>query len=199
MSFSGILGLEVEQLRDDEVRDLVVDLAAHEHDALAQQPGVDVERALAARVLLDDHGNQWHVQPPSCGLPSCVAYVQPCELLMPSVRREIVLPVEPERAWELMTEPAELEGWLADEVELEPEEGGDVRVAWDDGEQREGVVEEVEPERRLVLLVGRLARRVDARPRRRRHPLRRRRAQPRARRRARAWRALAAHASLCLA
>ena len=46
-------------------------------------------------------------------------------LLMPSVRREVVLPVEPERAWELITDPAELEGWLADEVELEPEEGGD--------------------------------------------------------------------------
>src|SRR6478672_1746427 len=45
-------------------------------------------------------------------------------LLMPCVRREVVLPVDPERAWELITEPDELEGWLADEVELEPEEGG---------------------------------------------------------------------------
>ena len=42
---------------------------------------------------------------------------------MTTVRREIVLPVERERAWELLTEPAELEGWLADEVEFEPEEG----------------------------------------------------------------------------
>ena len=37
-----------------------------------------------------------------------------------TVRREIVLPVERERAWELMTEPAELREWLADEVEFEP-------------------------------------------------------------------------------
>ena len=69
---------------------------------------------------------------------------------MPSVRREVVLPVDPERAWELITDPAELEGWLADEVALDPEPGGEVRAAWESGERREGVVEEVEPERRLV-------------------------------------------------
>ena len=68
---------------------------------------------------------------------------------MTIVRREIVLPVERERAWELLTEPAELEGWLADEVEFEPEEGAPLRAAWDDGEERAGVVEEVEPERRI--------------------------------------------------
>src|SRR3954467_13765025 len=75
-------------------------------------------------------------------------------LLMPSVRREVTLPVEPERAWELITDPEELEGWLADEVELEPEEGGDVHVTFEDGEQRWGTVEEVEPERRLVFSWG---------------------------------------------
>jgi len=73
---------------------------------------------------------------------------------MPTVRREVTLPVEPERAWELITDPGELEGWLADEVELEPEEGGAVRVTWEDGERREGVVEEVEAERRLVFRWG---------------------------------------------
>ena len=73
---------------------------------------------------------------------------------MSTVRREIVLPVERERAWELLTEPAELREWLADEVELEPEEGGDVHVTFDDGEQRWGTVEEVEPERRLVFSWG---------------------------------------------
>src|SRR6187200_446391 len=75
-------------------------------------------------------------------------------LPMPSVRREVTLPVEPERAWELITDPEELEGWLADEVELEPEEGGDVHVTFEDGEQRWGTVEEVEPERRLVFSWG---------------------------------------------
>jgi uncharacterized protein YndB with AHSA1/START domain len=68
---------------------------------------------------------------------------------MSTVRREIVLPVERERAWELLTESAELAGWLADEVEFSPEQGAPVRAAWHDGEERAGVVEEVEPERRI--------------------------------------------------
>src|SRR6478752_984078 len=75
-------------------------------------------------------------------------------LLMPSVRREVVLPIDPERAWELITEPDELEGWLADEVELEPEEGGEVHVTFEDGEERWGTVEEVEPERRIAFTWG---------------------------------------------
>ena len=73
---------------------------------------------------------------------------------MSSVRREVVLPVEPARAWELITDPSELEGWLAEEVELEPEEGGDVHVRFEDGEERWGTVEEVEPERRLTFSWG---------------------------------------------
>ena len=69
---------------------------------------------------------------------------------MSTVHREIVLPVERARAWALLTERAELEEWLADEVELEPEPGAPVRAAWhDDGVTREGVVEEVEQEERL--------------------------------------------------
>jgi uncharacterized protein YndB with AHSA1/START domain len=64
---------------------------------------------------------------------------------MTTVRREIVLPVERERAWELLTDP----DWLADDVEFEAEEGAPLRAAWDGGEERAGVVEEVEPERRI--------------------------------------------------
>jgi uncharacterized protein YndB with AHSA1/START domain len=66
-----------------------------------------------------------------------------------TVRREIVLPVERERAWALLTEPRELSEWLADEVDLEPEEGAPLRVTWATGETREGVIEEVEAERLL--------------------------------------------------
>ena len=47
---------------------------------------------------------------------------------MPVVNREIVLPVPRERAWELVTEPDELETWLAEEVEFEPREGAPVRT-----------------------------------------------------------------------
>ena len=73
---------------------------------------------------------------------------------MPVVNREIVLPVDRERAWELITEPAELEEWLADEVEFSPEEDAEVRVAWDDGDSREGVVEEVTEFERIVFRWG---------------------------------------------
>src|SRR5687767_5176845 len=79
-------------------------------------------------------------------------YPQPSSCRRPhlsTVRREIVLPVERERAWELLTEPGELREWLADDVELEAEEGAPLRVAWAGGEAREGVVEEVEDRRRL--------------------------------------------------
>jgi uncharacterized protein YndB with AHSA1/START domain len=65
---------------------------------------------------------------------------------MPSVRREIILPVPRDRAWELLCEPEE---WLADEAALDPEPGGEVRAAWADGEVREGVVEEVDRGERI--------------------------------------------------
>jgi uncharacterized protein YndB with AHSA1/START domain len=73
---------------------------------------------------------------------------------MPVVNREVVLPVPRERAWELITEPSELEGWLADEVEFEPAEDAPLRVAWDSGEEREGVVEEVADGERIVFRWG---------------------------------------------
>src|SRR6478736_5803343 len=52
-----ILGFEVDHLRDDEVRDLVVDRRAEEDDPLVEQARVDVEEALPARGLLDDGRN----------------------------------------------------------------------------------------------------------------------------------------------
>jgi uncharacterized protein YndB with AHSA1/START domain len=74
-----------------------------------------------------------------------IAFAQP----MSCVTREIVLPVDRERAWELITEPSELEEWLADDVEFAPEEGARVRA-----DDREGVVEEVEPAERIVFTWG---------------------------------------------
>jgi uncharacterized protein YndB with AHSA1/START domain len=64
---------------------------------------------------------------------------------MPVVNREIVLPVPRERAWELITEPSELEEWLGEEVEFEAEEDAPLRV-----DDREGVVEEVREGERIV-------------------------------------------------
>jgi uncharacterized protein YndB with AHSA1/START domain len=76
------------------------------------------------------------------------------EVAVPVVERDVVLPVTRERAWELITEPAELAEWLADEVEFEAEEGAPVHVAWDGGDTRDGVVEAVEPEERVVFRWG---------------------------------------------
>jgi hypothetical protein len=56
----GVLGLQVEDLGDDEVCDLVVDRLAEEDDPLAKQTGVDVVRALAASRLLHHHRDQRH-------------------------------------------------------------------------------------------------------------------------------------------
>ena len=54
----GVLRGQVEQLGDDRVGDAVVDLGAEVDDALGQQPGVEVEGALAPRSLLDDVGDR---------------------------------------------------------------------------------------------------------------------------------------------
>jgi uncharacterized protein YndB with AHSA1/START domain len=72
---------------------------------------------------------------------------------MPVVNREVVLPVPRERAWELITEPSELEEWLGDEVEFEASEDAPLRVT-EDGETREGVVEEVTEFERIVFRWG---------------------------------------------
>src|SRR5919197_5526516 len=53
-----VLGLEMEELGDDQVGDLVVDGCSEKDDALVQESRVDVERALAARGLLDHHRDQ---------------------------------------------------------------------------------------------------------------------------------------------
>ena len=58
----GVLGLEEEHLRDDQVGHLVVDLLAEEDDPLAQQLRVDVEGPVAPVPLLDDGGDQHLVQ-----------------------------------------------------------------------------------------------------------------------------------------
>ena len=68
---------------------------------------------------------------------------------MPVVNREVVLPVPRERAWELITEPSELEEWLADDVEFAPEEDAPVRISGSDG-----VVEEVTEGERIVFTWG---------------------------------------------
>src|SRR4051794_41214508 len=50
----------MQQLRHDQVRDLVVHRSAEEDDPLVEQARVDVEGALAPRALLDDHWHEGH-------------------------------------------------------------------------------------------------------------------------------------------
>ena len=64
--------------------------------------------------------------------------------------KEVVLPVDPDQAWDAVTEPDALEQWLADEVELDLREGGEATFRWSNGEERHTTVTEVEPERRLA-------------------------------------------------
>jgi uncharacterized protein YndB with AHSA1/START domain len=70
------------------------------------------------------------------------------------VERSVDVPLEPERAWETVTDPDELERWLAPDVELDLREGGDVFVRDEDGRERHGTVVTVDPPQRLVYTWG---------------------------------------------
>src|SRR5699024_8444381 len=52
-----IFGFKKQQLRHDQVGSVIVDRADKEHHPFAQQPGVDVVRALAAPRLFDHNGH----------------------------------------------------------------------------------------------------------------------------------------------
>ncbi|MFN8222689.1 MAG: SRPBCC domain-containing protein [Gaiellales bacterium] len=67
------------------------------------------------------------------------------------IEREIVVPATREEAWSALTDPDELREWYANDVELEPEPGGEVAFRWESGEERHGVVEEIEELERVVL------------------------------------------------
>ena len=59
-----VLLLEEEQLRDDEVRQVIVDRAADEDDSVFEQARINVVSAFAARRLLDHHRYQMSHQLP---------------------------------------------------------------------------------------------------------------------------------------
>ena len=68
-----------------------------------------------------------------------------------AVRRDLTVPAEPEDVWAALATEEGLEGWLADEVELDLREGGEGVFRYPDGEERHAVVERVEAGRSLVL------------------------------------------------
>ena len=67
------------------------------------------------------------------------------------VVREIELDAEAEDVWEALTNESQLEEWFANDVELDPTEGGRGVFRWDNGETREAVVESVDEGERIVL------------------------------------------------
>jgi uncharacterized protein YndB with AHSA1/START domain len=67
------------------------------------------------------------------------------------VEREIVFPVEPGELWDALTNPERLEEWFANDVELDPHEGGAGIFRWENGEERRATVREAVPGERLVL------------------------------------------------
>src|SRR5690348_6789269 len=67
------------------------------------------------------------------------------------VEREMTVPAAPEEVWESLTEAERLEEWFANDVELEPREGGRGIFRWDDGDERRATVRELDEPRRIVL------------------------------------------------
>jgi uncharacterized protein YndB with AHSA1/START domain len=66
------------------------------------------------------------------------------------IRKEIVLPADPDEVWDALTEPDRLEDWFANDVELDLRPGGGASFRWDNGEERHATVTEIEPGRRLA-------------------------------------------------
>jgi len=67
------------------------------------------------------------------------------------VEREVTVPAPPDEVWESLTEPKRLEEWFANDVELDPREGGRGVFRWADGDERHATVRELDEEHRIVL------------------------------------------------
>jgi uncharacterized protein YndB with AHSA1/START domain len=70
---------------------------------------------------------------------------------MEIITREIELDAPREEVWAALTEADRLEKWFANDVELDAQPGGDAVFRWENGEERRGIVEDLEEERRLAL------------------------------------------------
>ena len=65
------------------------------------------------------------------------------------IRRSVTIPASPGRVWESLTDPAKLPSWFGGVMDWRPVAGAPLSFRGDDGERREGRVEEVRPECRL--------------------------------------------------
>lgn len=67
------------------------------------------------------------------------------------IEREVTFPAPPNEVWAAITQAERLEEWFANDVELDPREGGEGVFRWANGEERHAIVRELEEERRIVL------------------------------------------------
>ena len=69
---------------------------------------------------------------------------------MPAETHEQTIEAPPADVWRFMIDPAALSAWFGADAWLEPIAGSAVRFRFVDGAERRGVVESVEPLRRLI-------------------------------------------------
>jgi uncharacterized protein YndB with AHSA1/START domain len=67
-----------------------------------------------------------------------------------TVERSVVVAAPAQRVWEALTDSSLLSEWLAEDVELEPWEGGEVACRYKDGRERRGEVVAIEEAERLA-------------------------------------------------
>jgi uncharacterized protein YndB with AHSA1/START domain len=65
------------------------------------------------------------------------------------VREETIVEADLERVWHAISDPEELESWLADRVSFEPVPGSDASFAVD-GDERRGRIDEFCPQHRIA-------------------------------------------------
>ena len=65
------------------------------------------------------------------------------------IRRQVVMPVSPDRLWLALTDPEQMSGWFGARVEWELREGAPAHFYDEDGTRRSGRVEHVRPGRHL--------------------------------------------------
>jgi uncharacterized protein YndB with AHSA1/START domain len=68
----------------------------------------------------------------------------------PTIEREIMLSVSPERVWSALTDGDQLSSWFGARVIVDARTGGSATFRWPDGRERVATVEEIDPLRRLA-------------------------------------------------
>ena len=71
-----------------------------------------------------------------------------------AIRRELILPVAPERVWAALTQPAALSQWFGTQASVDLRPGGAIDFVWEDADggvfRNGGTIEVVEPPRRFA-------------------------------------------------